>query len=137
MSDEDGCVEFQARLGDKIGGSEETIPVRIPGAEFVRRWCLHLLPKGYTKTRRFGGYSNHHRQRYIAECRELLGSVATVPASEPAALDSPVAEDADDSNPCCPKCQARMQRIDFQRKPSWRIIMRGPHRPTWYWCRDG
>jgi hypothetical protein len=138
VSDEDGFVTFQARVGDKIGGSKETIPVRIPGAEFVRRWCLHILPKGYTKTRRFGGYSGRHRKRYIAECRELLGSVAAVPADEAtAAADSPVEEDADDRRPCCPKCQARMQRIDFQRKPSWRIIMRGHHRPAWYRCRDG
>lgn len=147
VSDEDGFVTFQARVGDKIGGSKETIPVRIPSAEFVRRWCLHILPKGYTKTRRFGGYSNYHRQRYIAECRELLGSVASVPAADlsaadaaaedSAASDSSVEQRADDRVPCCPKCQARMQRIDFQRKPSWRIIMLGPHRPTWYRCRDG
>ena len=38
VSDEDGFVTFQARVGDKTGGSKETIPVRIPGAEFVRRW---------------------------------------------------------------------------------------------------
>ena len=41
------------------------------GFEFVRCWCLHILPKGYTKTRRFGGYSNHFK-RYLAECRQLL-----------------------------------------------------------------
>ena len=137
VSHENGFVTFQARVGDKIGGSKETIPVRIPGAEFVRRWCLHILPKGYTKTRRFGGYSGRHRKRYISECRELLGSVAAVPVAEAAASDSPVAEDANDRNPCCPKCQARMRLIDFQPKHSWRIIMRGPHRPAWYRGRDG
>lgn len=131
-------------MGDKIGGSRESIPVRIPGAEFVRRWCLHILPKGYTKTRRFGGYSNHHRERYIAECCELLGSVASdhvvaadAATEDAAASDSSVEQRADDRGPCCPKCRARMQRIDFQRKHSWRFIMRGPHRPTWYRCRDG
>ena len=134
VSHEDGFVTFMARVGDKIGGSKETIPVRVPGAEFVRRWCLHILPKGYTKTRRFGGYSNHHRKRYIAECRELLGSVTV---AEAAASDSPVADDANDRNPCCPKCQARMQRIDFQPKPSWKVVLYGPNRPTWYRCRDG
>ena len=142
VSDSDGFVTFQAGVGDKIGGSKETIPVRIPGAEFVRRWCLHILPKGYTKTRRFGGFSGRHRKRYMAECRELLGSAASgdlavAPVTEAAAADSPVEEDADDRKPCCPKCQARMQRIDFQPKRSWRTIMRGPHRPTWYRCRNG
>lgn len=51
------------------------------GSEFVRRWCLHILPKGYAKSRRFGGYSGRHRQRYITECRELLGSVPAEPAA--------------------------------------------------------
>ena len=72
VSHEDGIVTFSARIGKTHGGSDETEEVELTGAEFVRRWCLHILPKGYTKTRRFGGYSNHHRQRYIAECRELL-----------------------------------------------------------------
>jgi hypothetical protein len=31
VSEEDGFVTFQARVGDKIGGSKETIPVCIPG----------------------------------------------------------------------------------------------------------
>jgi len=136
VSDEDGFVTFQARIGDKTGGSKETIPVRLPGAEFVRRWCLHILPKGYTKTRRFGGYSNPHRQRYIAECLELLGSAAASPVAEVAISDSSVA-DADDRSPCCPKCEARMRLIDFQPKRSWRIVLYGLDRPSWYRGRDG
>lgn len=137
VSDEDGLVTFQARVGDKIGGSKETIPVRLPGVEFVRRWSLHILPKGYTKTRRFGGYANHHRKRYLAECRALLGSAAAPSIAKPSASGSPVEEHAEDRSPCCPKCQTRMQGMDFQRKPSWRFIMRGHHRPTWYRCRNG
>jgi hypothetical protein len=88
-------------------------------------------------------YSPHFKPReaYIAECRELLGSVASddlvaAAAEDTAASDSSVEQCADDRRPCCPKCQARMQWISFQRKPSWRTIMRGPHRPTWYRCRD-
>ena len=140
VSDEEGCVTFQARVGDRIGGSKEMIPVCLPGAEFVRRWCLHILPKSYTKTRRFGGYSNPHRQRYLAECRELLGSV--VSAADLAADDRPVtdpaiAEETRDRVPCCPRCQSRMQPIAFEPKPSWRLIMHSAHRPVWYRSRDG
>jgi hypothetical protein len=146
VSEEDGFVTFHARAGDKIGGSTETIPVRIPGAEFVRRWCLHILPKGYTKSRRFGGYSNHHHNRYLADCRDLLAAVA----AETCATAAPSLKETEDSEAvldecdpvdnrcaCCPKCQGRMRRIDFVRKPSWRIVMHGPHRPQWYRCRDG
>ena len=78
MSHENGEATFFARVGKKTGGDDETEPITLPGVEFVRRWSLHILPKSYTTTRRFGGYSNHHRQRYIAECRELLTTAGIV-----------------------------------------------------------
>ena len=49
VSDSDGFVTFKARVGDRTGGSKQTIPVRPPGAEFVRRWCFHILPRQYAK----------------------------------------------------------------------------------------
>jgi len=32
-------------------------PVILDGAEFLRRFCLHILPKGFVKVRRFGIYN--------------------------------------------------------------------------------
>ena len=107
----------------------------------MRRWSLHILPTGYTKTRRFGGYWNGHRDRYLAESRELLESagVAAVPPKAPASsLSAAVCEavsDADaiaDHTPCCPHCKAQMRWIGFERKESWRIIMHSSLRPQWY-----
>ena len=87
VSHENGFVTFLARVGKTTGGDDEVEPIRLRGAEFVRRWCLHILPKGYTKTRRFGGYWNGRREAYIAECRELLAA-AGVESSAPPALVS-------------------------------------------------
>jgi hypothetical protein len=134
VSHENGFVTFLARVGRKTGGSDEVEPIKLRGAEFVRRWSLHILPKGYTKTRRFGGYWNGRRKDYLTECRALLASagVATVAAPEPAAssLTPPVSQD--DTTPCCPKCKLKMRWIGFDEKPSWRILMYSPHRPQWY-----
>ena len=69
---EHGQVTFTARVGTTRGGSDQTEEVTLPGEEFVRRWSLHILPQGYTRTRRLGGYSHHHVRRYLAECRDLL-----------------------------------------------------------------
>jgi len=55
VSHEDGGVTFSARVGKTHGGSDETEDVPLSGTEFVRRWAMHILPKGYTKSRRFGG----------------------------------------------------------------------------------
>ena len=69
-------MTFQVRTGETPAGDDsKTEPYTLSGTEFVRRWSMHILPKGYTKTRRYGGYggySNYHRNRYIEECKELL-----------------------------------------------------------------
>ena len=50
-----GQVTFGARTGNTPGGGRaETQAYTLSGREFVRRWSLHILPKGYVKTRRFG-----------------------------------------------------------------------------------
>jgi hypothetical protein len=136
VSHENGFVTFLARVGKTTGGDDEVEPVTLRGTEFVRRWSLHILPKGYTKTRRFGGYWNGHRDRYLAESRELLAAAGVESAAPPAPAVSnpaaPIAESETDKAPCCPKCQAKMRWIGFDLKPSWRIIMHSPLRPHWY-----
>ena len=141
VSHENGEVTFFARVGKKTGGDDETGPITLPGVEFVRRWSLHILPKGYTKSRRFGGFSNYHRQRYIAECRDLLtaaglAAVAAVAAPLPQAAehggDGDEPTDIDRRAPCCPTCKVRMRCIGGERRRSWKIVMRSHYRPHWY-----
>jgi hypothetical protein len=130
---EDGHVTFRARQGTQTGGSGETEDVRIPGVEFVRRWAMHILPKGYTKTRRFGGYSNRHQKRYMAVCRELLpdgeaarGIRPDHPGPATAALDERSREHR------CPKCDSLLAITCSEKRPGWHTVMSGPHRPMWY-----
>jgi hypothetical protein len=125
---ENGSVTFSARMGTQQGGSNETEQVPLSGVEFVRRWALHILPKGYTKTRRFGGYSNHHRKRYMAQCRELLPTITDEPA--PAA---PLIDPADRVvEHRCPTCESALVHVAGTDAPSWSVVMRSPHRPAWY-----
>ena len=138
VSHKDGKVTFMARKGDEAGGSDEQVPVTLPGVEFVRRWAMHILPKGMVKTRRYGGFSNHHWKRYLAECRDLLpppepesstaviaDTAETEPPTDNAAADDPFA-------PKCPRCDQPMQCVTYTDRPSWRDIMSGPDRPKWY-----
>ena len=136
VSHDNGFVTFLARVGKTTGGDDKVEPIRLRGPEFVRRWSLHILPKGYTKTRRFGGYWNGRRARYLAECRALLAAAVapleSAAALPPAAAESVEAITADAKNPCCPQCNAKMRWIGFERKESWRIIMHSSLRPHWY-----
>ncbi len=50
--------------------------------EFIRRFLLHVLPKGFVRIRHYGLLANRSRRRCIARCRELLA--ATAPPAAPA-----------------------------------------------------
>ena len=40
--------------------------------EFIRRFMLHILPKGFQKIRYFGIFSNGRKDKYLKLARELL-----------------------------------------------------------------
>jgi hypothetical protein len=135
VSHENGFVTFLARVGKKTGGDDKVEPIRLRGAEFVRRWSLHILPKGYTKTRRFGGYWNCRREKYLSECRTLLaegGATGAAVEAPACSVTAPAAAPESDTTPCCPKCKAKMRWIGSDEKQSWRIVMHSPLRPHWY-----
>jgi hypothetical protein len=37
------------------------IPITLNGVEFLRRFCLHILPKKFVKIRKYGVYSSRHK----------------------------------------------------------------------------
>ena len=137
LTDYDGQrVTFTARTGAVHGGSDDVEDVTLPMHEFVRRWCLHILPRGFTKTRRFGGLTNHHSARYLNECRTLLNpqsaidnheeTTATTTENPEPVTSSFTAEHA------CPSCGHPMEIVHRSHRISWREIFSGPDRPRWY-----
>ena len=129
------CVTFTARTGTVHGGNSETEEVKLPAVEFVRRWCLHILPKGFTKTRCYGGYSNHHCQRYVAECRDLLRG------TDDATNQLPEREHGDEHSDTketpgrrCPTCGSELELLKREHRTSWRDVFSfdSESRPPWY-----
>jgi hypothetical protein len=78
--------------------------------EFIRRFLMHVLPKGFHRIRHYGLFANGNRAANVARSRELLGSMPRVvePEEEHAATpDEPRVQ------PCtCPRCGARMIIIE-------------------------
>lgn len=114
ISNRDGKVTFWARSKDKANKSE---PFTLRGEEFVRRWSMHILPKGYTRSRSYGGFHCRKRAVYLALCRELrnVQEEPATPAADPTERPEP-------SLPKCERCQIEMSCVASSPRPSWREV---------------
>jgi hypothetical protein len=134
ISHENGRVNFWARSTEKPPPGERAaqVPIELSGAEFTRRWALHILPKGFTKVRCYGGFSNTHRQNYLRKCRDLLnmGAADDDSANEKAQENDSPPETS--STPKCPHCGGVMTCTWATDRPGWSVVMHGQHRPRWY-----
>ena len=55
--------------------------MRLHPHQFIRRFLLHVLPKGFHRIRHYGLFANANRADNIAKARALLG--ADPPAADP------------------------------------------------------
>ena len=105
----------------RINGPGRWKTMRLHPHEFIRRFLLHVLPKGFHRIRHYGLFANANRAENIAKARALL-NVAR-PAADPQKQPD-VALDTPRVLPCpCPRCGARMIVIEvFARgcEPRWR-----------------
>ena len=47
--------------------------------EFIRRFLLHVLPRGFMRLRHYGFLANRHKAYTLRRCRELLGQPSAPP----------------------------------------------------------
>ncbi|HNP16467.1 MAG TPA: transposase, partial [Terrimesophilobacter sp.] len=85
--------------------------MRLRGAEFLRRFLLHVLPKGLVRIRHSGFLSNAKRTRSIERCRELLASTQAAHEERPAHAT------VDVSALPCPECKAGHMRMIYRFDP--------------------
>ena len=67
--------------------------------EFLRRFLLHVLPKGLVRIRHFGLFANRRRTAMLALCRSLIGpTLALAPQLSTQQL--------------CPRCSGTMVLVE-------------------------
>ena len=105
---------------------------------------IQIIDPPVFRSRHYGNHANSNRAEYLQQARALLGrakdeveSLADEPESaewNPATNDGEEPSDVefDSSVPRCPNCGQAMVKVDWQRRPSWRITMRSKYRPSWY-----
>ena len=66
---QNGSVTF--RWKDYAHGNQPAM-MTLQATEFIRRFLLHVLPKGLVRIRHFGFLANRCRRQKISLCRKLL-----------------------------------------------------------------
>ncbi len=114
----DGQVTFRWR--DSADHNQKKL-MTLSLDEFLRRFLLHLLPKGFVRIRHFGFLANRRRSTLLPLCFAALGTV-------PSQIE-PETSPAQESDPLwrCPKCGGPMAVIE--RLTAAQIQLRSP--PSW------
>jgi hypothetical protein len=102
---DDGGVSFRWK-DYRIDGPGRWKTMTLGAHEFIRRFLLHVLPKGFHRIRHYGLFANGNRTESIARARELL-AVAPKPEPAKAAADEPRVLPTP-----CPCCGGRMHVIE-------------------------
>jgi hypothetical protein len=103
----DGQVRFRWR--DRAHNNRKRV-MTLPAEEFLRRFLLHVLPRGFVRIRHFGFLTNRHKQQMLALCRTLLPPAATASTVQPAAAPADVHFW---KCPCCGGAMAVIERLSF------------------------
>jgi hypothetical protein len=101
----------------RIEGRDRYKQMTLATDEFIRRFLIHVLPKGLHRIRHYGLFAKSACADNIAQARELLA--VAKPEGEPANAA------VDPDKPTCPCCGGRMIVIE--------VFARGAtprHRPT-------
>lgn len=100
--------------------------MNLPVEEFVRRFCLHLLPERFVKIRHYGLLGNRNRRERIERARRYLGARAPEPPTESARELNSDPEHKAQPRLRCPQCGANTLVCLEEVPRQWRWI-----RPVW------
>jgi hypothetical protein len=115
-ADEDS-VTFKVK-DYRVEGPGRYTAMTLATAEFIRRFLLHVLPKGFHRIRHYGLLASGAREENLAKARELLAaSLPEQTNEEPAASDTLATP--------CPCCGGRMIIIE-----TFEAGCQPQHRPT-------
>ena len=105
------------RWRDSAHGNKKRL-MTLPVDEFLRRFLLHLLPRGFMRIRNFGFLANRHRAERLSLCFRLLR-----PDSTPTSSASSSAASVH-SGWNCPICGGVMQVVE--RLSAAALLLRSP-----------
>jgi len=91
------------RYRDRTHGNVSKLATVSPD-DFIRRFMLHVLPKGFKRIRHYGFLASSAKASQLPRCRELLGLTAPLPQPDDKTTEELVAELTGRDLTTCPRC---------------------------------
>jgi len=120
VSFSDGQVTFRWR--DSAHHNEQKL-LTLSSDEFLRRFLLHILPKGFVRIRNFGFLANRKRAKLLPLCFHLFGATP-----QPQVASHPCGTKNSSPSWRCPKCGGPMKVIE--RFTAAELQLRSPPKVT-------
>ena len=119
---QNGAVSFTCK-DYRRDGPERYGTMNLEVAEFIRRFLMHVLPKGFHRIRHYGLFANGNRAANIQRVRELLGQPVPRDTPEDAAIEEPdAAQTSPHPCPCCGGAMIIIEVFEAGCQPKYRPI---------------
>jgi hypothetical protein len=115
LSVDEDEVSFQWK--DYANGHQTKV-MRLSVDEFLRRFLLHVLPKGFVRIRHYGLLASVNVATKLPHCRQLLGQETKPTQSSAKSWSDRVLEWTGQDPLRCPHCQGVLERRGLANAPS-------------------
>jgi hypothetical protein len=110
-------LEYLGRYTHRDRQNDDEIrEMTLDASEFIRRFLLHVLPKGFFKIRYFGFLSHTNKKKDIPLIRKLIDADVTLPEKINESISEMMLRLTGIDISCCPKCK-RGKMIAIRKLP--------------------
>jgi hypothetical protein len=119
------AAEVRFRYRD-AADHHRTKALRLPATEFLRRFLLHVVPRGFMRIRHYGITANCQRAAKLARCRELLSQPPAPSRERPPRADTHAALGAGLPDAAaaavCPACGGPLRMLPLPAAGARRVL---------------
>lgn len=110
---QDGHVQFQYK---DYADDQKSMQMTLSADEFLRRFLLHVLPRGFVRIRHYGLLASANVKTKLKCCQWLLGPTTDALRTAADRLRSdPFREWMENQFTCCPRCGGQLATLSFDR----------------------
>ncbi len=93
----------------------------LSGEEFIRRYLLHILPKGFMRIRHFGFLANRCRAAKLHGIKDKIQACGKATTEDKQEKEKSVVPNLPGPQCKCPKCRQENLITRYEISPKWKV----------------